>query len=108
MRDARKNFFRPMPTPPPPSDEQIAQAIEALLAARAACSSICPSDAARRLRADEWRPLMPAVRRVAATLARAGRLRITQGTRDVSPQEIDSGTLRGPIRLRRAPATAMP
>ncbi len=84
-----------------PTDEAIAQAIEALLSARAAGASICPSDAARSLRADKWRPLMPAIRRVAATLARQGRLRITQGEREVSVQEIDAQRLRGPIRLRR-------
>ena len=44
---------------------------------------------------------MPAIRRVAATLARAGRLRITQGAREVTPDEIDAGTVRGPTRLRR-------
>jgi hypothetical protein len=89
-----------MPTPPQPTDEQIAQAIEALLRARAATSSICPSDAARRLRTDEWQPLMPDVRRVAATLARAGRLRITQGERDIDAAELERGEPRGPIRLR--------
>jgi hypothetical protein len=85
---------------PPPTDAEIAQAIEALLRSRAADASICPSEAARHLRADGWRPLMPAVRRVAATLARAGRLRITQGAREVAPRELDGDTLRGPIRLR--------
>lgn len=101
----------PMPaaTPPPapstPSDEAIAQAIEALLAARSPTASICPSDAARSLQrsqaTDEWRPLMTAVRRVAATLARAGRLRITQGEAPVAPDDLDAGAVRGPIRLRR-------
>ena len=91
------------PDPPtlPPGDADIAEAIEALLAARAAASSICPSEVARRLRADEWRPLMPAVRRVAATMAAAGRLRITQGEAAVSPQALLDGAVRGPIRLRR-------
>jgi hypothetical protein len=84
-----------------PTDMAIAQAIEALLSARAPGASICPSDAVRSLRADEWRPLMPAIRRVAATLARQGRLRITQGGRAVSADEIDAQRLRGPIRLRR-------
>jgi hypothetical protein len=84
-----------------PTEAAIAQAIEALLSARAADASICPSDAARSLRADEWRPLLPAIRRVAATLARQGRLRITQGEREVSVDQIDDQRLRGPIRLRR-------
>jgi hypothetical protein len=100
MRRACKQYFRTMPTPIPPTDAEIAQAIEALLATRAATASICPSDAARRLRTDEWRLLMPAIRRVAATLARAGQLRITQGAREVAADEIDSGAVRGPIRLR--------
>jgi hypothetical protein len=91
-----------------PTDDEIAQAIEALLGARAAAASICPSDAARSLRADEWRPLLPAIRRVAATLARAGRLCITQGEREVAPNEVEAGTLRGPIRLRRPTSTPSP
>lgn len=91
-----------MLTRPPPTDDEIAQAIEALLRARAPTSSICPSDAARHLQADEWRPLMPAIRRVAATLARAGRLRITQGEHAVAPQAVEDDSVRGPIRLRRA------
>ncbi|MCU0952366.1 MAG: DUF3253 domain-containing protein [Burkholderiaceae bacterium] len=81
--------------------EAITQAIEALLAARAADASICPSEVARHLRADQWRPLMPAVRRVAATMARDGRLRITQGGAELSPQAVLDGAVRGPIRLRR-------
>ncbi len=84
-----------------PTDEAIAQAIEALLRARTAGASICPSDAARSLRPDGWRPLMPAIRRVAATLAREGRLRITQRERAVSADEIEQNRVRGPIRLRR-------
>ena len=87
---------------PLPTDEEIAQAIEGLLRARAPTSSICPSDAARHLRTDEWRPLMPAIRRVAATLARAGRLRMTQGGHAVDPQAVADDRVRGPIRLRRA------
>jgi hypothetical protein len=92
---------------PPPTDEEIARAIHALLGARAGASSICPSEAARSLRADEWRPLMPSVRRVAATLARVGRLRITQGGREVTPQALEDGEVRGPIRLRNVAARAM-
>jgi hypothetical protein len=97
MRSSRD----PDPPPLPPTDADIAEAIEALLAARAASSSICPSEVARRLRADEWRSLMPAVRRVAATMAAAGRLRITQGEAAVLPQALLDGAVRGPIRLRR-------
>ena len=55
--------------------------------------TFCPSEAARRL-AEEWRPLMPDVRRVAARLVDHGRLRASQRGRPVDPAEA-----RGPIRL---------
>jgi len=79
-------------------DEQIAETIFRLLDARAADSSICPSDAARSLASDEaaWRVLMPEVRRVAAALVADGTLRVTQHGDDVDPL-----TARGPIRLGR-------
>jgi hypothetical protein len=82
-----------------PDDARIAAAIFELLGARASHATICPSDAARTLAADEsaWRALMPEVRRVAAALQAAGRLRVTQHGDDVDPL-----TARGPIRLGRA------
>lgn len=99
---------------PEPTDKQIVAAIEALLAARCADASICPSEAARRLRPDAWRALMPAVRRVAFDMARAGRLRITQGATTIGHDGQadaparggqhglnDQPTVRGAIRLRR-------
>jgi hypothetical protein len=90
-------------TPPDPATreatrEAIAAAIERLLAARAAGSSICPSEVARALApAPAWRALMPAVRDVARALARVGRLRVTQGEDTLHPDE----PWRGAIRLRR-------
>ena len=79
-------------------DEKIAAAIFALLDARASGSTICPSDAARALAADEtaWRALMPEVRRVAAKLAATGSLRVTS-----RGDEVDALAARGPIRLGR-------
>ncbi|WP_079520343.1 MULTISPECIES: DUF3253 domain-containing protein [Rhodanobacteraceae] len=75
-----------------------------LLSRRAPEASICPSDVARALAEDEaaWRALMPQVREVAATLARRGRVVITQGAERLSPDDID----RGPVRLRRGPGWA--
>ncbi|WP_081996553.1 DUF3253 domain-containing protein [Luteibacter sp. 9133] len=72
-----------------------------LLGRRAPEASICPSDVARALAADEaaWRALMPQVREVAAALARSGRVVITQGAERLSPEDVD----RGPVRLRRGP-----
>jgi hypothetical protein len=79
-------------------DERIVATIFALLDTRAAQATICPSDAARALAADEaaWRALMPEVRRVAAALADAGRLRATARGVDV-----DALAAKGPIRLGR-------
>jgi hypothetical protein len=79
-------------------DERIVDAIFSLLDARAADATICPSDAARALAADEpaWRALMPEVRRVAASLAAQGRLRVTQ-----KGCEVDALAAHGPIRLGR-------
>ncbi|WP_345815597.1 DUF3253 domain-containing protein [Paraburkholderia sp. PREW-6R] len=83
-------------------ERDIEQKLLALLSARRAQASICPSDVARALSSDEacWRALMPAVRTVAARLARAHVIRITQGDAAVPPAQIDHG----PIRLRRGPA----
>jgi hypothetical protein len=53
--------------------------------------TICPSDAARSL-AEDWRPLMDPVRRVARGM---DEIEITQKGRVVDP-----GAARGPIRLR--------
>ena len=84
-------------------DARIAAKIFELLAARAATSTICPSDAARALAGDEaaWRALMPEIRRVAAALVAAGLLRVTaQGV------DVDALAARGPIRLGRPEAGA--
>lgn len=87
-----------------PDPERIAEAIDALLAARSADASICPSEVARRLSPDDWRVLMPRVREVAFDMARAGRVRITQRGRAVDPVE----PVGGPIRLRSASAPRIP
>ncbi|MBS0126306.1 DUF3253 domain-containing protein [Thetidibacter halocola] len=74
---------------PTPDDTTIAACLMALAAERGSARSFCPSEAARRL-ATDWRPLMPEIRRVAATLP----LRATQKGAPVDPL-----TARGPIRL---------
>jgi hypothetical protein len=81
------------------SDEAIVQAIQRVLSQRAPGASACPSEVARSLSADQWRPLMPAVRRVAATLALQGRLVITQRGVAVDPERVLDGGVRGPLRL---------
>jgi hypothetical protein len=61
--------------------------------------TLCPSEVARRLDAEDWRPWMPAVRDAAGRLAKRGRLDVLQKGKKV---ELDQA--RGPIRLRLAAA----
>jgi hypothetical protein len=84
-----------------PDDRTIADAIDALLGERRNGASICPSEVARRLSPEDWRPLMPTVREVALRMAQAGRIRITRRGDAVDPWSC----LKGPIRLRRASAS---
>lgn len=74
--------------------EQIEQTILDLVHKRGPGKSICPSEAARQLSPENWRPLMEDVRNVAAKLAQAGKLVILQKGEVVSLQ-----ASKGPIRL---------
>jgi hypothetical protein len=76
-----------------PDDARIAEVLMDLAHRRGAGRSFCPSEAARAL-ADDWRPLMAEVRRVAAGLP----LKATQKGIPVDPV-----TARGPIRLGLPP-----
>lgn len=78
-----------------PSDQEIMDAIEGLLRQRKPAATICPSEVARALAPDHWRPLMPRVRAVAMASAQAGTLQILQGGRPLDPKQAP----RGPIRL---------
>lgn len=71
------------------TDERIAEVLMDLAHRRGRGATFCPSEAARAL-SEDWRPLMPAVRRVAAGLP----LRATQKGGIVDPVRA-----RGPIRL---------
>ncbi len=73
----------------PPSDADIAQVLRGLAQQRGAGRSFCPSEAARAL-GEDWRPLMPEIRRVAHEIG----LTATQKGVRVNPL-----TARGPIRL---------
>ncbi len=77
-----------------PSSAEIERTILVLLQRRTDGRTICPSEAARALGCD-WRELMQPVRDVAASMADAGRLEITQQGEVIDPREA-----RGPIRLR--------
>ncbi len=79
-------------------DRDLERAILELLAQRARGVSICPSEAARAVSAEEWQRLMEPARRAARRLVAAGRLEILQRGRPVDPS-----TAKGPIRLRLRP-----
>ncbi|WP_458781699.1 DUF3253 domain-containing protein [Arthrobacter sp. D3-16] len=77
-------------------DRQLEATILDLLAARAATSTICPSDAARAVGDENWRDLMELARRAARRLVDSGEVEITQGGSVVDP-----ATAKGPIRIRK-------
>jgi len=81
-----------------PDDLALEDRIRSLLGARAASSTICPSDVARAVTSNEseWRALMEPVRRAARRMVAAGEVEITQGGHVVDPS-----TAKGPIRIRR-------
>jgi hypothetical protein len=79
-----------------PTDTALEAAILELLSNRAAGATICPSEAARTVSPEGWRPLMEPARRAARRLVAAGEIEITQGGRVVDPS-----TAKGAIRLRR-------
>lgn len=72
------------------------EAILSLVDARGPGSSICPSEAARRVGGADWRAWMGPVRDAARGLAREGRVEITQRGAAVDPD----AAWRGPIRIR--------
>ncbi|WP_406637581.1 DUF3253 domain-containing protein [Pseudarthrobacter quantipunctorum] len=77
-------------------DQQLEAAILELLAARAATSTICPSEAARAVGGGTWRDLMEPARSAARRLVDAGEVQVTQGGSVVDP-----ATAKGPIRIRK-------
>ncbi|MEM1301031.1 MAG: DUF3253 domain-containing protein [Pseudomonadota bacterium] len=72
-------------------EDALRAAMSALAEARGASSSFCPSEAARKV-AQDWRPLMPEVRRLAVEMG----LVATQKGVPVHPEHA-----RGPIRLSK-------
>jgi hypothetical protein len=79
-------------------DARLERAIGELLDLRRAGATICPSEAARQVDAEEWRDLMPAARAAAGRLPAAGQVEVTQGG-----EVVDVATARGPVRVRRRP-----
>jgi hypothetical protein len=87
------------------SDGALETAIRDLLGARPATSTICPSEAARRVAGgcggaagrdpEAWRALMEPARMAARRLVARGEVQVVQGGRVVDPS-----TAKGPIRIR--------
>lgn len=85
-------------TSPSPSDDLLEETLLALVAARGAGKTICPSEVARALggpHPDGWSPLMKPVRRVAVRLLKQGRVAILRKGRPVE----DPDDFRGIYRL---------
>lgn len=79
-----------------PVDQALEQAILELLATRPGDASMCPSEAARVVAPDDWRPLMESARAAARRLVVRNEVDIVRGGRVV-----DASTAKGPIRVRR-------
>ncbi len=78
-----------------PIDESLEMAIMNLLSGREGGATICPSEAARKVRPDDWRPLMEPARMAARRLVDGGKVEITQRGHAVDPS-----SAKGPIRIR--------
>lgn len=87
-------------TAPRPPREAVEAALLRLATERGADKSLCPSEVARALAPDDWRPLMTPVRAEAVRLAREGRVEVLRKGKPVAAPDLDS--LRGVIRVRIA------
>ena len=83
-------------SPAPPDHAQLRHAILELLERRGEGKTICPSDAARAVAGEDFRPLMDDARAAAAELVAQGEIVVTQ-----RGEVVDIEQARGPVRLRR-------
>jgi hypothetical protein len=79
-----------------PTDRALEQSVLDLLARRAGDATICPSEAARAVGGEDWRPLMEPARAAARRLVASGDVEVVQ-----RGQVVDPSTAKGPIRIRR-------
>lgn len=79
-----------------PTDTALERTVLDLLGQRAAGATICPSEAARAVGGEDWRPLMEPARAAARRLVATGDVEITQ-----AGHRVDPSTAKGPIRIRR-------
>lgn len=78
--------------------DELETALRALLDRRAPGATVCPSEAARAVAPQDWRPLMADARAAAQRLVDAGEADVTQ-----SGDVVDLATAQGPVRVRRRP-----
>ena len=80
-----------------PVDAALEASLLALLEHRARSATACPSEAARAVGGEDWRPLMEPARAAARRLVARGLVEIIQGG-----HVVDGSTAKGPIRIRKA------
>lgn len=78
------------------TDSALERTVLELLEQRADGATICPSEAARAVGGEDWRPLMEPARSAARRLVSSGDVEVVQGG-----QVVDPSTAKGPIRIRR-------
>ncbi len=78
----------------PVSPSAIEAEVERLVALRGPGKTICPSEVARSLAPEAWRPLLGPVREAAARLALQGRVGVFRKGKPIAPDE-----MRGVLRL---------
>ncbi len=79
----------------PRAAARIEKAILSLVATRSPDKSVCPSEVARHLQPDNWRPLMAQIREVADDLNKRKLIRITQRGKAIN----SAAKARGPVRF---------
>jgi hypothetical protein len=84
----------------PVSAAAIEAEVERLVAQRGPGKTICPSEVARSLAPEAWRPLLGPVRDAAARLALRGRVGLFRKGKRIAPDE-----MRGVLRLGLPGAT---
>jgi hypothetical protein len=75
--------------------KELDRTIVELLEQRREGATICPSEAARAVGGEDWRPLMEPARDAARRLVEQGRIDVTQ-----RGEVVDLDEARGPVRLR--------
>ena len=75
--------------------QDLDRTIVELLEQRREGATICPSEAAKAVGGEDWRPLMEPARDAARRLVEQGRIDVTQ-----RGQVVDLDQARGPVRLR--------